>query len=264
VSTLRFTSLVSAIADPFCTALAHHLSARLAQPAEFVPGKTYGDREGLLDTQQVDLVWLCGLLYLHKLAAGQRLVPAVAPCMIGEEPPNQPWYYADIIVHAQSSYRTWAALRGATWAYNEEASFSGYQVVRAHLAQQQEFTPFFGKCIRSGAHLQSIDLVRRGVADCAAIDSTVLQMLRSIDPLLLREIRTIVRLGPYPMPLWVFTERCDPAMQQPSCNLLTQMHEEPAGRNLLAAWQIARFATVAAAEYEPLRIADEQAQLLTW
>ena len=161
MNTLRFTSLVSSIADPFCTELARYLSARLAQPIEFIPSESYGDREGLLNAQNVDLVWLCGLLYRHKLAAGQRLVPAVAPCMIDEDPPDQPWYYADIIVHAQSGYQSWAALRGATWAYNEEASFSGYQVVRAHLAQQQEFTSFFGERIRSGAHLQSIDLVRR-------------------------------------------------------------------------------------------------------
>lgn len=265
---LRLTSLVSTIADPFCAALAGYLTVRLHRSVEFVTGAEDGTREALLDTQAVDLVWLCGLLYLHKTEAGQQLTAAVAPRMAGEtadETPNeQPVYYADVIVNGGSHYQDFADLRGATWAYNEEASFSGYQVVRAHLAQQQEFMPYFGRSVKSSAHLQSIALVRTGGADCAAIDSTVMQMLRCNQPGGLEELRTIARLGPYPMPLWVFTEQCVANARQPIVQALLRMHEDDVGRTLLTQWQIARLMAVAPQDYDTLRIARGLAAQLTW
>jgi phosphonate transport system substrate-binding protein len=263
-NTLRLTSLVSTIADPFCIALADYLTGHLQLPVTFVAGTATGSREALLDTQAVDLVWLCGLLYLHKIEAGQRLTPAVAPCMVGETPEEQPVYYADIIVNAGSAYQTFADLRGAVWAYNEEASFSGYQIVRAHLGQQKEFRPYFGRTVKSGAHLQSIALVQRGVVDCAAIDSTVLQMARARDRPMIDGIRTVARLGPYPMPLWAFTERGDPAARQPIVAALCHMHQDDVGRHLLAQWQIAQLMAVNPQAYEPLRIARALAQQLAW
>ncbi|MCB0189822.1 MAG: PhnD/SsuA/transferrin family substrate-binding protein, partial [Caldilineaceae bacterium] len=126
---LRFTSLVSTMADPFCAALADYLADRLHRAVEFVMAGANGSRETLLDTQAVDLVWLCGLLYLNKSAAGQPLTPAVALAMVGETPADRPVYYGDVIVNAISPYQSFADLRRTRWAYNEEASFSGYQVV---------------------------------------------------------------------------------------------------------------------------------------
>lgn len=261
---LQFTSLVSTIADPFCAALADYLADHLHHAVEFMTGGEDGSREALLDTQAVDLVWLCGLLYLHKTEAGQRLTAAVAPCMVDEVPCDQPVYYADVIVNTGSPYQTFADLRGTVWAYNEEASFSGYQIVRTHLAQQNEQAPYFGQTRKSGAHLQSIDLVRTGGADCAAIDSTVLQMLRDTPDSRLHELRTVARVGPYPMPLWAFTERCAPSVQQPLIEILCQMHRDDRGRSLLTQWQIARFAAVGPETYEPLSTARALAQQLRW
>ncbi len=263
-NTLRLTSLVSTIADPFCVALADYLANHLQWSVEFTTAGETGSREALLDAQVVDLIWLCGLLYLHKTEAGQRLTPAVAPCMVGETPADQPVYYADIIVNAGSAYHSFADLRGAVWAYNEEASFSGYQVVRAHLAQQKEFWPYFGRTVKSGAHLQSIALVQRGGVDCAAIDSTVLQMARGRDRPMADGVRTVARLGPYPMPLWAFTEQSDPAVREPIVAALRHMHQDDAGRHLLTQWQIAQLMAVNPPAYEPLRITHALAQQLAW
>lgn len=261
---LRFTSLVSTMADPFCAALADYLADRLHRAVEFVMDGENGSRETLLDTQAVDLAWLCGLLYLHKTAAGQRLTPAVAPCMVDEVPHDQPVYYAEMIVNTASTCQTFADLRGSRWAYNERASFSGYQVVRAYLATQQEWQPYFGQTIHSGAHLHSMTLVRDGGADCAAIDSTILQMARTQQPALLDGLRTVARLGPYPMPLWVFTEPCAHEYRQPLSDALTMMHTTTVGRDLLTPWQIGRFHPVTADEYTPLRVADALANQLCW
>lgn len=258
---LRFTSLVSTIADPFCAALAAYLTAHLPFAVTFVQAT---DREGLLAEDAVDLVWLCGLLYLHKCATGQRLIPAVAPAIYGETPANRAAYYGEMIVNNASTYQSFADLRGSRWAYNEEASFSGYQMVRAHLAQQRAWTPYFGQAIKSGAHLTSMAYVREGLADCAAIDSTVLQMAQRQRPALCQGLRTVARLGPYPMPLWAFCEHGARECQQPLIALLTQMHRDPAGRHLLAQWQIARFYPATAEEYESLHAVDELANQLHW
>ncbi len=264
MTALTFTSLISTVADPLCQATADYLTERLQRPVTFVAAAEPGRREALLDGDAIDLVWLCGLLYLHKVAAGTALVPAVAPAMLGEEPAGEPRYYADLIVQNGSAHQTFADLRGTRWAYNERASFSGYQVVRAHLAQLGARGPYFGEMLRSGSHLQSIDLVREGVADCAAIDSTVIQMLQRREPARLTGVRTVARLGPHPMPPLAFAAHVVAAERQPVIDVLTTMHREPAGEQLLAEWQIERFVAVDDATYQPLHVAQRAAQMVDW
>jgi ABC-type phosphate/phosphonate transport system substrate-binding protein len=100
--------------------------------------------------------------------------------------------------------------------------------------------------------------------DCAAIDSTVLQMARGRDRPMADGIRTVARLGPYPMPLWAFTERGDPAARPPIVAALCEMHQDDTGRHLLAQWQIAQLMAVNPQAYEPLRLARALAQQLAW
>lgn len=264
MNSLRFTSLISTIADPLCVALATYLSARLPFAVTFVDGDSYGEREPLVDQQVVDLVWLCGLLYLRKRVAGHALTASVAPTMCHEMPAGKPVYYGDIIVRADSPYQDFAALAGRTWAYNEETSFSGYQMVRAHLAKQGILTPFFGAMVQSGAHLNAIADVREGRADCASIDSTVLQMVQHRAADQLTNVRTLARLGPYPMPLLAFTARCAPPMRSMITQQLLLIHADPAGQQLLNAWAIERFCAVTTETYAPITDADRMAQQLHW
>ena len=104
------------------------------------------------------------------------------PVPAGPRYHGRPIYFSDVIVRKQSPFQTFADLRGAAWAYNEPRTLhSGYNVVRAYLAELGERDGYFGGVVESGAHQPSIEMIVDGRADCSAIDSTVLEWFRSLN-----------------------------------------------------------------------------------
>ena len=59
-----------------------------------------------------------------------------APVLDGPRYEQQPVYFSDVIVRADSPYHTLEDLAGETWAYNEESSHSGYNLVYASLLER--------------------------------------------------------------------------------------------------------------------------------
>ena len=116
-------------------------------------------------------------------------------------------YFSDVVVRRDSVYQSFRDLRGATWAYNEPRSHSGFNVVRAHLADIGEFDGFFAAAVESGAHANSLQMILSGAVDGAAIDSTVLEWVGSQRDDLADAIRVIETIGPSPIPPWVISVR---------------------------------------------------------
>jgi phosphonate transport system substrate-binding protein len=92
---------------------------------------------------------------------------------------------------------------------------------------------FFGQVIPSGSHQRSIRLVVEGVADCAAIDSTVLEQELRFQPELSNHLQVIESIGPCPMPPVVASQRLgtlfmnelQSALTQPDPELLSAMKQ---------------------------------------
>ncbi|HEY9813576.1 MAG TPA: PhnD/SsuA/transferrin family substrate-binding protein, partial [Candidatus Sericytochromatia bacterium] len=129
----------------------------------------------LLD-EQLEIAFICGLPFIryHRVAPAQ-LEALVAPVMQANRYQNQPVYFADVIVNAGSNIKTFDDLAGKTLCYNDLGSNSGYNLLRYRLMQGEYSSSFFGKVIPSGFHQRSIQWVVNGLADCSAIDSTVLE-----------------------------------------------------------------------------------------
>ena len=91
---------------------------------------------------------------------------------------DRPVYFSDVVVRRdRAHFESFVDLRGASWAYNEPRSHSGFNVVRAYLAESGHLDDFFGAVVESGAHSESLEMVLSGRVDGAAIDSTVLEWL---------------------------------------------------------------------------------------
>lgn len=122
---------MSEIADPFCIALADYLSEKLSVSVHFRSSIDASERHQLLDNRwrAVKAVSDC---WVYR--------PCVAPCMVGEETAV---YYAEVIVHKDSKLRTIAELRHASWTYNEEESFSDFQIMRELLVKIGEPGRYF-------------------------------------------------------------------------------------------------------------------------
>jgi phosphonate transport system substrate-binding protein len=149
-------------------------------------------------------------------------------------------YFSDVVVRRESPFSSFADLRGTTFAYNEEASHSGYNLVAYSLRRRGEQLPFFAKLIRTGSHIESLRAVVAGLADTAAIDSHVWDFLCREDEALVSALRPIDRLGPSTSPPVVIHRR-NAADAERVRSALVSMHQDTEGSRWLATGSIAHF-----------------------
>jgi ABC-type phosphate/phosphonate transport system substrate-binding protein len=106
-------------------------------------------------------------------------------------------------VREDSSVRALADLRGAVCAVNGFNSYSGTGSLRALVAPLSRDGRFFDKVKVSGAHVRSIEMVRAGEADVAAIDCVTYALLRRYRPQSLAGTRILQPTDPVPPPPYV-------------------------------------------------------------
>ena len=235
-------------------AIADYLAQKLNLETQFIIEPPWEECLQNVLAGRIQIGWMCGYPYVRETAVPNPTIELLAlPVMAGARYQNQPVYFSDVIVRRDSPFATFADLRGATWAYNEVGSQSGYHIVRYKLAQMGADGDFFGQKVASGAHLQSLQMVLAGEADGAALDSTVLEMALGEDPTLPDQIRIIEALGPSPIPPWVIHKSVPVPLRASLRQALTQMHQTPAGQQILALGEMARFETAVDAHYNSLR-----------
>jgi phosphonate transport system substrate-binding protein len=262
---LRFTSIQSPSADGVCAAIARYVSSRLEIPTQFVGDLPWPERERLLDEGQIQVGWICGLPYVWKADRHPPLVRLLAaPVMQHPRYEGRPIYFSDVIVHRDSGYRTFSDLRGASWAYNEPHSQSGYNVTRYHLATLGETSGYFSRVVEAGSHLRALKMVLDRRIDASAIDSTVLELELQRDPGLADRIRIVETLGPSPIPPWVVAHNVSPEMEVALRQVFLGMHQHAGGRQVLEAGQMDRFLKVEDRDYDPIRQMARQAQRVRW
>lgn len=105
---------------------------------------------------------------------------------------------SQLICGGTDSRATLAEFQGSTLAFNATDSQSGYNALRAMVANSSEVHPFFGKVLPVGSHGQSIENVRSGKADVAAIDCVTLALWQRAHPELALQIRVFAQSDPYP------------------------------------------------------------------
>jgi phosphonate transport system substrate-binding protein len=252
---LWFASLMADNAVDFCHALAAYLAARIGIPMRVLDDLPWQECEQRLYSGQADLGVVCGLQYVDSVDRGD--VPGIellaAPVMRALRYANRAVYFSEVVVRWDHPARSLSDLRGATWAYNEPTSHSGYAVTRHVLAVRGERAGFFGRVIASGAHLRSLQLLLEGAIDATAIDSTVLEQELRLRPALTDQIRVVETLGPSPMPPLVMSRSLDESLRGAIRSAVLSMHTDAAGQAVLASANIKQFVSVADADYDPVR-----------
>ncbi len=263
MKSLKITSCQAPNLEVVCCAIADYIGAHLQLPQqvqiEFVNDIAWQERFRQLDAGHIHVAWICGAHYVRRIdkmctgKAESNIELLAAPVWQSERYQDRPVYFSDIVVHQASFFRSFADLHGATWAYNEPGSLSGYEVMRYYLNTLGKPLNFFGKLIESGAHQQSLQMILARQADVAAIDSTMLEQELSTYPAIASQIRTIDVIGPNPMPPWVIALNVPAEIRSAMRSLLTTMHEEIVGRAILAQVSIVRFAPMTDSDYDPVR-----------
>jgi len=254
VKLLKIASCMAENTEPFCRALARYIQNKIGIATEYVGDIPWQERERMFDAGEIQVLWLCGLPYVHKAELFRTQVELLAvPVPVGRRYENRPVYFSDVVVHRQSPYRCFSDLRGRTWAFNEPRSHSGYNVVRAHLAGLGAYAGFFASAVESGAHVNSLRMILDRRVDCAAIDSTVLEWAAQDQPKISEHLRVIETLGPSPIPPWVVSKSVPVHRRRTIRNLLLDMHCDPFGMVTLNEGRIARFVASDDHDYDPIR-----------
>lgn len=250
---LRFASLMADNAAPFCRGLSAYLGAELV---EDVPWR---DAERLLLLGEAHVGIVCGLQYvLHADVLDVLAAPVMSLPRYG----GRPVYFSDVVVRGSSAVGGLADLRGCVWAVNEPTSHSGYNLIRSTLASRGLAGDFFGRVVFSGAHERSLQMLRDGVIDASAVDSTVLEQALLLDPGLPSVIRVVETLGPSPIPPLVVSRALAASQLRALTDAVLAMHADPIGQTVLAAGHMSRFVPVTDADYEPIRAMGRLADTL--
>ncbi|MBA2632341.1 MAG: PhnD/SsuA/transferrin family substrate-binding protein [Chloroflexi bacterium] len=190
---LRVASHLAPGVLPLYAFLADYLADSLGRRAEFSVATSYERCSQDVD----DVCFVCSVPYLLFAELGHIHMQVVAaPVLIGARYSGRPIYFSDVVVHADSRYERFADLRGATSAYNEPFSHSGYLVVWHHLLSMGEGAGFFGQMVEAGFHAEALRMVAEGSVDAAAIDSQVLAIELRDHRDLAKRLRSIGTIGP--------------------------------------------------------------------
>jgi phosphonate transport system substrate-binding protein len=246
---LRFVTFLAPNMHAVYEYISRYVAEQLDWPTEFSVGNSYDE---LSDPPDVSFV--CGLAYVVLASQGKADVqPIAAPLLKGPRYGGRPVYFSDVIVHRDCPARSFADLRGRSWAYNEPLSHSGYGVTRYHLVRLGETNGFFGKVVESGWHEHSIRLVSSGAVDASAIDSHVLALMLRDHPELADRLRVIDTLGPSTIQPVVVARHLPESLKVDLSDVFQGLGDDPAARPHLDRGFVDRFIPVNDANYDDVR-----------
>jgi phosphonate transport system substrate-binding protein len=225
--------LITYLAPSIPAKLFEHVARRLGASLEFetrISGPLEGDDDPFADGR-ADVGFVCAPTY-RWMRRRVTLLPSLVPA--DPRANGRPVYFADVVVRADSAIERFDDLRGRRWAYNDRNSKSGWFSMLDRVGGD---TRFFAELVHAGSHLRSLDAVRDGRTDAAAIDSNALARQPHGD------LRVIESWGPFPIQPVIVRNEIDEATKSCIAKALLAMDG-------LAPFGFARFARVSAADYE--------------
>lgn len=202
---------------------------------------------------QAHIGFVCGLPYY--LAARRDDPPAellAAPVLYPKRYQGKPCYFSDIVVRQGGPFTSFNDLEGCIWGYNELTSHSGRNIVCYSLLTRGKTLDHFGNLVKTGSHLQSLEMLLQGDIDAAAIDSHVLDVLRVRHPNLGTQLRVIDTFGPSSIPPVVVSKNLSALLKQELQRVLMGIHHDLRAAEALRQGLIAKFVPVTNNHYRPI------------
>ncbi|MGD2101457.1 MAG: PhnD/SsuA/transferrin family substrate-binding protein [Acidimicrobiia bacterium] len=247
---LRVGSFLAPNMTPVYRAIADAVGERLGMSTELVIEDDYESCRNDVN----DICFVCSLPYVTFEREGiSPAVPVAAPVLQGDRYGGKPIYYSDVIVRRDDPAKSFQDLRGRSWCYNEPLSQSGYGITRYHLVSNGETDGFFSEVIQSGFHEESIRMVAAGGVDASAIDSQVLAIEMRDHPEVTSNLRVIDALGPSTIQPMAVSKRFDTGFRETVRDVLTSIHLDAAGRDVLDIGLVDRWVAVDAGDYDDIR-----------
>jgi phosphonate transport system substrate-binding protein len=248
--TIRFATFLSPVLYNIYEYIARYIGQQLGCSTSLSVGESFEE----FAEEQVDAGFICGLPYVWMTNSPSCLIELLAaPVLLGKRYQHRPIYYSDVIVHSESPFRCFDDLQGCTWAYNERTSQSGYNVVCYGLLERGKSPGYFGKMVKSGSHMRSLAMVLEREVDATAIDSHLLDILRTRDETLTARLRVIDVVGPSSIQPVVVSKRVEQEIKRRMQKALISMHHDSRAASKLNEGMIERFAAVTDEDYGDIR-----------
>lgn len=215
--------------------LLKYLGRELGRELDFVQRKTHAEVGEMLRQGKLDMAFICSGPYALDDPDSRSLL--AMPVVQGATT-----YHSYIIVSGDSKAQSLADLRGASFAFTDPDSNTGYlsAVYMLHQLHSEPRT-FFRETIFTHSHDNSILAVRRGLVDGAAVNSLIWDFYAAKRPDLTANIRVLDKSPPFAMPPVVVSSRMDPDLMEALRRILLHMHETAQGKALLDELRIDRF-----------------------
>ncbi len=171
-------------------------------------------------------------------------------------------YRSLLIVRASDPRATLADFRQGITACNSPDSHSGYNVLRFMVAPLSGHGRFFKQVLFTGAHVQSLDAVRGGLADITAVDCVTFALLRRARPLAVKGLRVLAESPAAPgLPL-ITAAATPPDAVALLRDALAGLVAAPDGRRECAAVLIKGFSAAAREDYRAILHMRREAERL--
>jgi len=144
-----------------------------------------------------------------------------APGCLGEN------YSSAIVVAEGSRFTDVRDMAGTIAVINGPESHSGMSALRHLISPRQKQGLFFSEIVVSGSHAASLDTVRRGGADIAAIDSITLALLCRHHPEMMKGLKVLGTTYAAPAPPYVVQASMAEDDVQRVRTALVQTFEDP-------------------------------------
>ena len=244
---------VSAMVSPKDTMIYYqdlldYVSERTGRPVELVQRETYLEINDMLETQSIDVGFVCTGAYVEGHDKfGMELL--VAPLVQGE-----PYYYSYIIVSNDNEAESFEDLRSKKFAFTDPLSNTG-KLSPTHMLALMNETPdsFFSSYIYTGSHDKSIEAVARNLVDGAAVDSLIWDYSNEMNPEFTSKTKIIAISDPYGIPPVVVHPDIEPELKSELENIFLTMHKDPKGAEILEHIKIDRFVEINDSEYDLVR-----------
>jgi ABC-type phosphate/phosphonate transport system substrate-binding protein len=190
----------------------------------------------------------CGYPLVTRLAGKVQLVGTfayAAPGVQGIACRSQ------LICRADDARTSLQEFFGSTLAFNDTISQSGTNALRALVATTTTQRPFFAARLQTGAHTRSIEAVRTGLADMAALDPVSWALWQDAYPARAAELKVFGQTEAYPgLPL--ITSLQTPPQVLAALRLgLRTLATAPAFAKLRAPMLICGFFDTSLRDYQP-------------
>jgi phosphonate transport system substrate-binding protein len=220
--------------------LIDYISKQSGYKVEFKQRKTYFEVNELLTEKKLDFAFICTGAYLEAQINKRPIELLAVPVVNGKS-----YYQAYVIVNTDSEFRKIDDLKGASFAFTDPLSNTGYLYVVNYL-KGIKTTPekFFNRIIFTYAHDYSIQAVKRKLVDGASVDGLVYEYLEKFEPKKIEGLRIINKSKEFGIPPFVVRKDLDQQIKSKLRKVLLNMHQDPEGKMLLKKIMIDKFIEV--------------------